>query len=84
MSALAPSTAKAGTSCKDVVKACDKALADQDQVIKHKTYEITEQKKVIAAQDTRIVELEKKNSSLFRSPWLYLGLGLITGVLIAK
>lgn len=73
-----PSPIVRASECTEVVKACDKALADQDKVIDLKTRQIEVQKEIISAQDKRIVELEKGNN-IFSSPWFYLTVGLVVG-----
>ncbi len=70
--------------CDEVANTCNKALLDADKVIDLKTKQITLQDKIIAAQDTRIVELEKSKNSIFNSPILYGILGAVVGALIVK
>jgi predicted exporter len=85
MSALLPNTARATNDddCAAVVKAADRALADQDKVIDLKTKQITVQNDIILSQDKHITELEKRDSNFFKSPWFYLTLGLVVGGYIA-
>lgn len=83
MSVLLPHTARA-SECTDVVKACDKALQDQDQVINLKTATIKAQSEVIGALDTKVIALEKDKNSIFNNPWLYFGLGVLTGTFLLR
>lgn len=76
---LNPTATRAEDACSPVVKACDRALADQDKVIDLKGKLITAQDNIIKAQDTRIVELEKQNNNIFKSPMFYVVIGLVVG-----
>lgn len=70
----------ADDACTPVVKACDRALADQDRIIDLKTRAITAQDNIIKVQDTHITELEKNSgSSIFKSPLLYVLVGAVVG-----
>ena len=82
MSALLPNIARSD-DCAPIVKAADKALADQDRVIDLKTRTITSQDKIISAQDVRITELEK-GTSLFKSPVFYILVGVVAGAFIVR
>lgn len=89
MSALAPLTARANEEgccgkISEVIQSCDKALTDQDRVIDLKTRTIEAQSNTIAALDTRVAGLEKEKGGLFRSPWLYFGLGIVAGALLVR
>lgn len=87
MSLLATSTIRAETTikqCENVLVLCDKALQEtkkqvevRDQIISASSQEILRQKEVIQDQESKL-------NSIFRNPWLYLGLGLVGGYLIAK
>jgi hypothetical protein len=81
---MSVSPTSTASECTDVVKACDKALADQDKVINLKTRQIEVQQDIIAAQDTRIVNLEKEKSSIFSNPWFYFGVGVLTGAFVIR
>lgn len=79
-----PSHIARASECTAIVTACDKALADQDRVINFKTRAIEAQQEIIGAQDTRIRILEEDKNSIFKSPWLYFGLGVVTGALLLR
>lgn len=72
------------TECTPIVKACDRALADQDKVIDLKTRQIKVQEEIISAQDVRIMKLEKDKDSLFSNPWFYFGVGVVTGAVLLR
>lgn len=72
------------TSCNEVIKTADAAIDSANKVIDLKTRTITAQEEVIAIQNTHIVALEKDKNSLFSSPWLYFGLGLVTAAFVIK
>lgn len=82
IASLSPSTTRA--SCQEALDDCDRALNDSLRVIDLKTKQIETQDKIIAAADTRILELQKQNNSIFRNPWLYGALGIVVGVIIVK
>lgn len=71
-------------TCDKVLKLCDAALKDQ-RILSH------EQQKLIQLQDdqlvlqrSRIVQLEQDKPSIIESPYLWLAVGFVGGVLIAK
>lgn len=80
---LAPTAARADDACTPVVKACDKALADQDRVIELGRKVEATQSSIIDSQDKQITELNKDKSGLFSSPWFYLTVGLVVGAYVA-
>jgi len=75
---LLPTGARAEDACTPVVKACDRALADQDKVINLKTRAIETQQNIIDAQDKRLTKLEE-GQSIFKSPLLYVIVGMVAG-----
>lgn len=82
---LSPIVARAAEdACTPVVKACDKALADQDRVINLKGRVIEAQENIIKAQDVRLTELEKGKGSIFSNPLLYVVLGMVAGGLLVR
>ena len=78
MSVLQPNIGRS-EGCSEVVKACDKALADADRVINLKTRQIEVYEKITTAQDTRIKKLEEDGSNILKSPTFYLVLGIVVG-----
>lgn len=82
---LSPIATRAEDACTPVVKACDRALADQDKIINLKGRAIEAQDNIIKAQDIRITELEKKQNSLFSNPLFYVVVGIVAGgVLVGR
>lgn len=71
-------------TCSDVLKMCDTALQDQ-RGLNH------EQQKLIQIQDdqlvlqrNKIIELENDKPSIIESPYLWLAVGFVGGVLLVK
>lgn len=71
-------------SCDVVLSKCDKALRDQITLNHSKQGLIDAQDQHIVTQRERIDQLTSENKSIFRSPWLWMGLGIITGVVISR
>jgi hypothetical protein len=71
-------------NCKEVVQAADRALKAQDVVLDLRLKEISAHNDLEAVQDTHIQQLEKDKNSIFSSPWLYFGLGVVAGVFVVR
>jgi hypothetical protein len=71
-------------SCDQVLNACDKALQDQIQLGTSKDILIKDQNSLILSQHDKIDMLEKDNSSLLKNPYLWFGVGLVTGVVLVN
>ena len=83
MSVSLPSTgAVAEADCSAVVKACDKALADQDRVIELHKKKDEAYRDLVAAQDTRIKELNDQKPGFFQKPEIWFAVGLIVGAYV--
>lgn len=70
--------------CDQVLNACDKALEDQLKLNHDKQRIIEAQDKLTETQRLKIDELKSENSSIFKSPYLWFGLGVLTTVIIRK
>lgn len=77
-----PKSAK--PSCDQVLSACDKALESQRKLNHEQQRLIKAQDELAITQRERIDQLTKENKSVFRSPWLWFGLGALTGVILVK
>lgn len=82
---------KAPTSCNNIKTKCAEALDAADQVINIYAMQneaAEEQIQILMAQSQdaqkRALELKQSNEAWYRSPYLYIGIGLVTGVLITK
>ncbi len=84
ISASTPTISLAETKCSDVIAACDKAIAAKDGEISAKNDVIKKQDDVNAMLNQKVVDLEAKDRSIFRNPYVLIGVGLIGGFLIAK
>ena len=71
-------------SCDQVLSACDKALNSQRKLNHAQQRLIKTQDDLVITQRERIDQLTKENKSVLRSPWLWFGVGIITGVVIMK
>lgn len=71
-------------SCDQVLSACDKALNSQRKLNHEQQRLIKTQDDLVITQRERIDQLTKENKSVLRSPWLWFGVGIITGVVIMK
>jgi hypothetical protein len=72
----------ASDDCKPIIDAADKAITEQKTLIDLKVREIESSDKIIAAQDKRIIDLEKKQNNIFASPVTWMVIGLAAGVWI--
>lgn len=71
------SEASGTPTCKDVIKACDKALNAKQEQVDATTKEL-------ANTQQKLKESDDKLNSPFRNPFLLILLGLIGGVAITK
>ena len=70
------------TSCKDVIEACDEALADKVSQITIRDLAIKQYRDENVLLAREVDRQESELNSVFRSPWLYFGLGVLTGKLV--
>lgn len=75
---------KSLADCSAALAACDKALAAKDKVIEAKNVVIKKQDDVNGMLTQRVVELENSQSSIFKNPFVLIGLGIIGGFVLAK
>ena len=71
-------------SCTDVIKACDKVIAAQKKEIQLADLALIQQKDVIDGQARTIQSQEEKLNSVFRSPIVLIGLGVVAAILGGK
>lgn len=87
----ATTTSAASKTCDEVLQLCDKALQDERRETDSlKKLDHTRQIVIKAQEDHILVQREKidllksENESPLRSPYLWFGLGLVTGVVLMK
>lgn len=82
---MLPTVGKTETnSCNDVLSLCRQAVNDQI-ILNHKQQiEIKANEDLVKTQREKIDYLEKENNSILKNPTLWLGLGLVLGVVITK
>lgn len=90
MTSIGSANAESKT-CDQVLQLCNKALQDERQEtealkrLDHSRQRVVEaQEDHIKVQREKIDLLKSENESLLRSPTLWFGLGLITGVVLMK
>lgn len=71
-------------SCGDVIKACDLALSDKDAQVQTRDAEIGTQGMLLKSQADALAEKDRQLGAWYRSPWLYLGLGLAGGLYLGR
>ncbi len=79
---LPPAPIKAESQCDAVLDKCRKAVDSQLKLNHAQQKQIQAQDELIGYQKDRIVTLEKENKSILKSPWLWMGVGLIGGQLL--
>lgn len=95
ISLLSATTAKISEAktrtCDDVLQMCDKALQDERgageslRKLNHNQQRLIEANVSLAeTQRVKIDMLQRENSSVLKSPWLWFGVGLVTGVVVMK
>lgn len=61
------------------------AVLDKCETIRQKQKELIEQQdELVKFQREQIKDLKSSKESFFSNPWLYFGVGLITGVIVTK
>lgn len=75
---------QASPSCNDVINACDKALDAKDNQIKIRDLGLSVRDDQITGLKKDNADLEHSMSAWYRSPYLYLFLGLATGVFVTS
>lgn len=71
-------------TCDEVLNACDKALIAREYEVKLGDLAIKQLQERNTELVYRVEDLQKKESSIWRNPWLYFGLGVVGGFLLAK
>lgn len=71
-------------TCKDIIDACDKALDAKDSQIKIRDLGLSMRDDQITGLKKDNADLEHSLSAWYRSPYLYLFLGLATGVFVSS
>lgn len=66
--------------CSSLIQACDKALADKDAAIKARDVQLGDYAKLTKEQADQIAS----DKAWYRSPWLYIAIGLGTGLYLGK
>lgn len=75
---------KTTPSCKDVISACDRALTAKDAQIEARDKTISDLKVMSKKQADELQSATDKLGAWYRSPWLYLGLGLAGGLYLGR
>lgn len=73
-----------GAECSALIAACDKALEAKDNVIVAKDTIIKKQDDLNGMLNQRVIELENSQNSIFKNPFVLIGLGVIGGFVLAK
>lgn len=71
-------------TCKDVIKACDKALADKNGAIELQDIAI---KKLVGQNielNKEVAEMNESNNAWYKNPFVIAILGIATGVVVGK
>lgn len=68
--------------CDDVLNLCRKAVDSQIKLNHAQQKQIDAQEDLLKTQRQKIDQLEKENNSILKSPWLWIGVGLIGGQLL--
>lgn len=76
--------ALADVSCDDIISACDGALDAKNKQIELSDLAIVQLKDQNVVLKDRAEEAEGKLSSIWRNPFVYLGVGFVTGVVLMK
>lgn len=79
-----PNIPKKSVSCGDVIRACDDALQKAQGQIDLRDMEILKYDVMSKTQADQIAEKDRQLNAWYRSPWLYLGLGLAGGLYLGK
>ena len=77
-------SANAEPTCKPLIESCDKALAAQKEQIQIRDLRIKESTSQIDELTKTVKEKDEKLSSIFRNPWVYLGVGVLAGALLFR
>lgn len=78
-------TVQAATpTCDQVLSLCDKALDAKDKELKLCNLGLVQTLDAKEALRLELEEVKDKQNSIFRNPFLYLGIGLIAGGLLVK
>lgn len=70
------------STCDSVLDKCRKAVNDQILLNHKQQIEIKANEDLVKTQREKIDQLEKENNSILKSPWLWIGVGLIGGQLL--
>ena len=71
-------------SCQEVIQKADKALADKDKQIEIRDLRLKDAEVQTAKLSSDLKETQDKLSSIWRNPWFYFGVGVITGAVLLK
>lgn len=74
--------AKSPVSCKDVIKAADKVLEEKNKEITLADLAIKVTKDDNERLNKLVEEKDHKLSSIWRNPWVLIGLGVLAGTII--
>lgn len=72
------------TECKDVIYACDRAIAAKDEEIQAHKNVIKTQDNINQMLNEKVVKLEESKNAIWNNPFVLIGLGVIGGFVIAK
>ena len=75
---------KADTTCKDVIKACDQALADRDQKEAAQKTAFDDAMKALSGAQGRADAAEEKLNAWYRNPVIDFALGLVGGIVLEQ
>lgn len=79
-----PECSEIKSKCEEFVKQADELIGlyqMQNEIMGAQLGDISQQ---LEASEKHALELKQRNEAWYRSPYLYLGIGLITGVIITK
>lgn len=79
---LTSASARAETTCNDVVRSCDKALLDKDKVITLSDLALTQRKDQVEGLNRELQSEKDRNSAFYRQPWFLVVLGAVVGKLV--
>ncbi len=72
------------TTCNDVLKACDEALQAKDLQIKIRDEQVGQGQAMLNASVKEVEDLKRERDAWYKSPYLYVVLGLAAGVYVGK